>query len=219
MADSGAPSSADGLGHAAALDALRARGAHLADPVRFRLIEALARRAADHDGAVRRALDERVASLLQSLADHLERSEVDASAPAKAPARPGALGELLAHAAQQKSELAVGAPTLGQAMPASLSSPSDVAMLPFFRRTWSKLSADQRLAQSRSSLPDNAGPLNSQHLIHRALTQMRELSPAYFEQFIAHVDALLWLERSQAQAAKEVGLPRLKASKKVPRRG
>lgn len=79
----------------------------------------------------------------------------------------------------------------------------DPSMLQYFRRTWTRLSADQRLAQSQSSLPENAGPLNSQHLVHRSLAQMRELSPAYFDRFIAHVDALLWIERAQEQAAKE----------------
>jgi hypothetical protein len=72
------------------------------------------------------------------------------------------------------------------------------ASLPYFRRTWSKLNADQRLAQSRSSLPQNAGPLNSQHVVHRSLALMRELSPAYFERFIAYADALLWIEQTQA---------------------
>jgi hypothetical protein len=78
--------------------------------------------------------------------------------------------------------------------PSATSAPQ---MLQFFRRTWSRLSAEQRLAQSRSAVPENAGPLHSQHLMHQCLTRLRDLSPDYFEQFIAHVDALLWLEQNQ----------------------
>jgi restriction endonuclease Mrr len=54
-----------------------------------------------------------------------------------------------------------------------------------FRQAWKRLNAEQRLAQSRAALPQNAGPLNSQHLVHKALQQMRQLSPAYFERFVA----------------------------------
>ena len=77
--------------------------------------------------------------------------------------------------------------------------------LQFFQRTWSRLSADQRLAQSRASLPENAGPLNSHHLVHRALTLMRALSPEYLECFVGYVDALQWLERANEAAVQETG--------------
>ncbi|MDO9352812.1 MAG: DUF2894 domain-containing protein, partial [Solirubrobacteraceae bacterium] len=65
--------------------------------------------------------------------------------------------------------------------------------LGYLRSTWSRLSADQRLTQSLAKVPENAGPLNSQHLVHRALTQIRDLSPEYLHHFMAQVDALLWL--------------------------
>jgi hypothetical protein len=72
-----------------------------------------------------------------------------------------------------------------------------------FRRTWKRLNAEQRLAQSRAALPQNAGPLNSPHLVHRALQQLRDLSPAYFERFVAQVDGLLWLEQALGEPLKE----------------
>jgi hypothetical protein len=86
--------------------------------------------------------------------------------------------------------------------------------LQFFKRTWSRLSADQRLAQSRACLPDNAGPLNSQHLVHRSLVLMRELSPEYLEHFVGYIDALQWLEQSNEVAAAELaaGVPRRRAA-------
>jgi len=79
----------------------------------------------------------------------------------------------------------------------------DTRTVQFFKRTWSRLSADQRLAQSRATLPENAGPLNSHHLVHRSLTLMRELSPDYLERFVAYVDALQWLEQANEAAAQE----------------
>ena len=59
---------------------------------------------------------------------------------------------------------------------------------------WSRLSADRRLTQSLAKVPDKAGPLNSHHLVHRALAAMREASPGYFHHFVAQVDALLALD-------------------------
>jgi hypothetical protein len=41
-----------------------------------------------------------------------------------------------------------------------------------------------------------AGPLNSSHLVNLALQAMRDLSPAYLDAFMLHVDTLLWLEQA-----------------------
>ena len=78
--------------------------------------------------------------------------------------------------------------------------------LQFFKRTWSRLSAEQRLAQSRASLPENAGPLNSQHLVHRSLTLMHALSPEYLERFVGYIDALQWVEQANQAAEAAVGM-------------
>jgi len=150
----------------------------VADAVRQHFVAALARRAEAHEGALRQCLEARLAAL---------RATPDAQHEPRIPAPPvrSALSELLEHVQRQK--------TTAQNLPAGTS-------LPYFRRTWSKLNADQRLAQSRSSLPQNAGPLNSQHVVHRSLALMRELSPQYFERFIAQADALLWLEQTNTRA-------------------
>jgi len=207
------------------LDALRERGAHHLDPVRFRLVESMVRRASAHRGSTRQVLDEKVSSLLLALSETVALAEarpIQADTPAHPglPA-PGELARLVAHTARHKpggvNAVVTSAPGMAPAATRpSHDSPVDPTTLQFFRRTWSRLSADQRLAQSRSSLPDNAGPLNSQHLVHRALNVMRELSPDYFDLFISHVDTLLWLERANEQAAREVGLPpRAKGGKKA----
>lgn len=180
---------------AAALDALRARGAPERDPVRWHFLEALARRASAHEGAARRVLDERLAQLV---AETLQRLD---AAPPRPPtedavsdgATPRQALAALARLVRPESARSVApGPAEAVAGPA--------ADMPSIRRelhrTWSRLSAQQRLAQSLSSLPDNAGPLNARHVMHQTLSLMHELSPAYFERFVSQVDALLWLEQS-----------------------
>lgn len=74
------------------LDAWRERGADRLDPVRFRFIDALRRRAAAHGGDARRLLDARLAALIDAYAADLRRAESNgdacecAGAPAPAPA-------------------------------------------------------------------------------------------------------------------------------------
>ncbi|MCY1378726.1 hypothetical protein D9M69_663850 [compost metagenome] len=82
----------------------------------------------------------------------------------------------------------------------SLSTAPELKTLSYFRSTWSKLAADQRVTQSLAKVPKNAGPLNTHHLVQRALTLMRDLSPQYLQRFMAHVDALLWIEQVNAAA-------------------
>ena len=183
-------------------DALRERGVDRRDPVRFRLAESFARRAAAHAGAARRVLDARLATLMAQLSG---TSEAKA---AIAPPRPphGPLAELVAEVAHSKSAPLLAPPTKARdatADKAPAGPAADPKTLQFFKRTWSRLSADQRLAQSRAALPDNAGPLNSQHLVHRSLTLMQSLSPEYLEHFVAYIDALQWLEQSNESAAQE----------------
>ena len=74
------------------------------------------------------------------------------------------------------------------------------ALLDYFRNTWARLSAEQRLTQSLAQTPDHAGPLNSHHLVHRSLTLMREVSPGYLHRFMSYVDALLWVDQAGTPA-------------------
>ena len=187
---------------ALAFDALRERGVDRRDPVRFRLAETLARRASAHAGAARCVIDDKLAALMDML------SRPNDSTPAPAPSGPprGLLADLVAQASRLKSgPLLVPASGLRDAAadPAHAGPATDPKTLHFFKRTWSRLSAEQRLAQSRASLPENAGPLNSQHLVHRSLTLMHELSPEYLERFVAYVDALQRLELSNDAVGQE----------------
>jgi len=170
-------------GAAAAIDALRESDAHRLDPVRFRFLEVLARRAESQQGDVRRVLDARLATLIAAYGGDLERRRsADGNARDRTPetaSQRGAVGQLVDHLARH-------ATTPGDAC-------QELKALGDFRRTWSKLNAQQRLKQSLAQRPRNAGPLNSHHLVHRSLTLMRDLSPEYLHRFMVHADALLWL--------------------------
>ncbi|KVN34912.1 hypothetical protein WT11_12890 [Burkholderia stagnalis] len=197
------------------LDAWREQGADRLDPVRFHLMDALARRAAGHDGDTRRLLDARLATLLAGYADIVERgapNAADVGIPPGEPARgepaPGepARGALAALVTQLARD--------AQADRAGI----DPAMIEFFRETWSKVRTEKQYRQALDQVPRNAGPLNSSSLVHRSLSLMRDLSPGYLQQFLSYVDALSWLEDLMgggAQAEKEA--PRAKGAKKAAR--
>jgi len=226
---SSAPDSDGGsaMDASAMIDACRARGDHRRDPVRFRFIEALARRAATHHGETRRILDARLRELLAAYADEhsAETLAADGTAGAgqKAKAARGPLAELvdaIAPPAPPRGEgTAAGAGVPGLSSSSSSSSAShELKTLSYFRSTWSRLSADRRLTQTLAAVPENAGPLNSHQLVHRALVLMRELSPEYLHRFMSHVEALLWLDRANAGSASAgAETPRAEAKRKSAR--
>lgn len=198
----GAVSAACAMDPGAMVEACRARGDHRRDPVRFRFIEAMARRAAAHQGDARRILDDKVRELLAAYAEDLDkipRAEGTPGAAQKGQPPRGPLAELVDAIARPMPSQRDGAAASG-AVP-GLSSPHELKTLSYFRSTWSRLSADRRLSQTLAAVPENAGPLNSHHLVHRALMLMRELSPEYLHRFMSHVDALLWLDRANAASA------------------
>jgi len=49
--------------------------------------------------------------------------------------------------------------------------------------------------QSLAPLPTQAGSLDTEHLLHQALTLMQGKSPEYLQHFMVHVEPLLTLER------------------------
>ncbi|RQV05275.1 DUF2894 domain-containing protein [Burkholderia cenocepacia] len=190
----------------AMLDAWREQGADRLDPVGFHRIDALERRAAALDGVARALLDARLATLIDGFAKRVARADDDAEvtreetvqAATGAPAR-GALAALVEGLARD-----------AQADRRGL----DPELVDYFRTMWSKVRTEQQYRQSLAQVPRNAGPLNSNSLVHRSLATMRELSPEYLQQFLSYVDALAWLEDlagGGAQPEKEA--PRAKAAK------
>lgn len=188
----------------ATLDAWREQGADRLDPVRFHRLDALEKRAAAFDGDARALLDARLATLLEGFAEILARAGEAAAASeteeasAQAPAR-GALGGLVEQLARDAQADRRGV---------------DPELIDYFRTMWSKVRTEQQYRQSLDQVPRNAGPLNSNSLVHRSLATMRELSPEYLQQFMSYIDALAWLEDlagGGAQPDKEA--PRAKAAK------
>jgi hypothetical protein len=203
----------------AMLDAWRECGADRVDPVRFRFLQAMARRAAVLDGPARQLLDEKLAGHLNSYAQLLD-AETDANADAEPTAEPNtppsaesdddapsALAGLLAYLADPGATPAPGenaadcAPTWNRDALGLRDAYPDVQMLEYFRAVWSRVSADRQVRQSQQQVHKNAGPLNSNQLVHRALSLMRELSPGYLQQFLSYTDALMWMEQIHAATA------------------
>ncbi|RQS30910.1 DUF2894 domain-containing protein [Burkholderia sp. Bp8992] len=185
----------------ATLDAWREQGADRLEPVRFHRIDALERRAAALDGAARALLDARLATLIEGYAAVVARAEDARATDDGAPVAPrrGALSALVDRLARD-----------AQADRRGL----DPELVDYFRTLWSKVRTEQQYRQSLDQVPRNAGPLNSNSLVHRSLATMRELSPEYLQQFLSYVDALAWLEDlagGGAQPEKEA--PRAKAAK------
>ncbi|VVE52003.1 hypothetical protein PIN31009_04716 [Pandoraea iniqua] len=260
------------------LDLWRTQQADKRDPVRFHLIEALARRATSYTGEARRVLDAR----LQTLVDAFSKALTDVAAPDAPDSVPTTQeGGVAAISPSQSSQSAVSplsalitdmtqrvgerparsvasikrpaspAPaarpvnaassgmTAGASSAASSAASSvspaiappapptviatddsfeDMDVLEYFRETWSKLSTDGNLRQSLAQVPENAGPLNSSHLVHRALSLMHDVSPDYLRHFLRHADALSWLEDMDgAGAMRNKSAARVAASAKPSR--
>lgn len=161
-------------------------------PVRARLVEAMARRAAGQPDAVQRLLQARIAEL--GAAPHAAGPGLQAAPETLEAHAPGPLATLVAQLGGHTPRPLPAAPSAPPVASTPLAPPPEPPGLGYFRATWSRLQAEQRLAQSQARLPGNAGPLNSQHLVHRALLLMQALSPEYLQGFMDQVDALLWLD-------------------------
>lgn len=132
-----------------------------ADPVRLRVLEALARRAAAQpEGALRERL---VARLVQ-------RAE---AAPIALPARRGA-----------------NTPSPLTELVAEMQAGPELRNVQLHRRTWSALRLTRRLAEVSAPVPEHLGPLNSQVLVARALQQLQALAPGYLQRLLTQLDAL-----------------------------
>jgi hypothetical protein len=163
--------------------------------VRFHRLDALERRAASHDGEVRRLLDARLAELIAAYAADLESAAPSLAAraddaAADAPAS-DAMSGLIGYIAEQaalRDEMTTDEITPRAAFP-------EHAARDDLRQLLSAVRVENQTRVSLEQVPTDAGPLNSGALVHRSLTLMRELSPGYLQHFMAYVDALTWLER------------------------
>jgi hypothetical protein len=83
-----------------------------------------------------------------------------------------------------------------------VATPVELRTLRHFRDTWTGLRVHRQMARSQEQAPENPGPLNSHLLVLRTLRRMQEIAPAYLEQFMAHAEALMWLDQARPR-----GLP------------
>lgn len=196
----------------AMLDAWREQQADRLDPVRFQMMDALERRAANHQGEARRLLDSKLSTLIDTYADDLEKAASAGSAGSALAADRSALVELLDH-------IALSAATRNQVLaahnvtPPSSSYPT-LETLAEFKKIWSAVRAGSQLRQSLEQVPENAGPLNSGALVHRSIGLMRELSPGYLQQFLSYIDALSWVEQINGSMSPTSEAPRAASTRK-----
>ena len=201
------------------------------EPVRQARLAALTRLAEAQPAAIRRRLDER----LQRLGEELQ-ARLAAAAPmpsVQAPATPDPLAELLAYIGQQASTVSAlpmpqenGLSTVDRENPPKPARPPigshagapELKAVAYFRDAWSRLSTEQQLTQTLAQAPENAGPMNSQHLVLRSLQAMRDLAPDYLQGFMSYIDTLIWLEQVDPTRA-PVSRAASSDSKKKPRSG
>ena len=228
----------------ARLAAWRERGALQWDALRFGFIEALARRTAAHSGAARRVLDAKLMAALQAYGQHFTAAEAEAGrllteAIAQFPAATdslrqchasGDIGALRRQVDTLQSAASRGPlAELGRALVAdglaggSAGGPPDGPAGPElkaatrFRKTWSRLGVERRLSESLAQAPGHAGPLNSHGLVLRSLQLMHGISPDYLSRFVAHVDALLWIEQAGGGSGRVANGGRSPAARKAVR--
>ncbi len=177
----------------AVLDALRSGGAAERNPVRFAYLEALARRAAVQPEAVRQALKGKLNARAHQLAAPAATPPAEASVECATSPLSALLADINRFACEQAEE----APSTTNTTSLSrVHAVPELRSIACFHETWSRLSGEQQLAETLACAPENAGPLNSQHLVLRSLKLMRDIAPDYLQGFMSHIDTLIWLEHA-----------------------
>lgn len=163
-----------------ALVALRKAGAARLDPVGMHYLETLDKRLQGLHGDVHKVVQHKLTQALAEFSARFEQAPSGArTRSAKAATPPAVAGGALA-------ELVAQLP----------SQPATSNALRSLRQSLSQLSVAQHISEALDQAPQNAGPINSHHLMLRSLELMRELSPAYLQHFMTYADTLLFLEQS-----------------------
>lgn len=180
------------------LESLRADGADRHDPARFHYLEVLALRLSGQPPVVQQVLAGRLHAAVAAYAERARSisAEIPRTILSAIPAASSPLVQLnrdLSARAQADADIARADNGAGL---------SDMKSVRQFSEVWSKISAEQQVTQALHKAPENAGPLNSHKLMLRSLGLMRTLSPDYLRRFMAQMDALLWLEQTNADLAR-----------------
>jgi hypothetical protein len=233
-----------GLAQQSAIDAqlerMRDQGGERFDAAGWHYLDTLARRAAAHEGSVRRMLEEKLERALASFAERYAQSrcaaaELLAAACSKHPHAAAELERLFAASdfkglrhlratldaraqcapladlvSRLEPALAPGHPSTSRAT-ATGATTRELKTVRESRATWARMSVDRQLAQAKKQGPENAGPINSHMLVLRSLAMMQEISPDYLSRMVSYVDTLLYLDPGE----KEVPAKRKKAPAKA----
>lgn len=171
---------------------LREAGAPTRDPVGWHYVQALAARSQLQRGPVQAQLLVKLQAALDTLAQRLSQP------PAVPP--PSAPSAALAALRQERLRLQ-------QAQSSASSTPwsapqtrhPDSVRVGQVRRQLGRMRVQKQVSQALSQAPHNAGPINSQMLVLRALALLRERSPDYLNRLMTEVDTLLCLEDAERQ--------------------
>ena len=163
----------------------RAQGRDRLDAIGFARIDALSRRAAAASGPVRDLLDARLVELVDAYATRLPAHPLPVT---KDDASTGGSVDTLASLLADLARAAVpgDAPDPTQAVGTNA--------LDEIRRLSTAIRTESQVRQALDQAPENAGPLNSANLVHRALILMSEDAPGYLTAFMDYVDTLARLE-------------------------
>ena len=166
------------------LETLRTNGTAERHPVRFAYLAALTRRAAKQPESVRALLETKIQEAIRELTS----LPTDSAAAPPDDSASNPLTELLAYINQHANE-----------QPES----TELRSIARFHETWARLSTEQQLTQTLAQAPENAGPMNSQHLVLRSLKRMHDIAPDYLQSFMSYIDTLIWLESAARTSAGE----------------
>jgi len=199
--------------------ALRECPAAPRDTLRRHRIEALAARAARLDGSARQLLDDRLRALIEA---ELQLKAPTSTSPtstqdATAAGRPGAraLSTLLLRLSRVRNGTATTSHVRAADAVEAETSAANASRLPLqdangfatltaldaFRETWSRLRTAGHLQHILADVPEDAGPMHSTVLVHRAIALLQDAAPAYLQHFLGYVDALAGLERISPRQA------------------
>lgn len=184
----------------ARLEALRTQGADRIDPVRFRYLEALARRTPTQPLSVQRVLAARLDAALVDYQQQVDAKAGQTTRPdAKAVRPPSPLVALNRYLHDRSRETPQGG------LPGDEPDAIEMKSVRRFSEVWQKIAAEQQVSQAVARGPENAGPLNSHRLMLRALALMKGLSPDYLQRFLSQMDTLLWLEQANRKTVAPEG--------------
>jgi hypothetical protein len=188
---------------------LRDGGGADLDPARFRYLEALSRRLDGQPQAVVRLLQDKLQAALADYARRLAQAQPaagDDRGLRRRPARAGA-DAACAPLAQLNAYIRDATSARLPAAPGEARQQGELASAQRFRQAWASHRSHDQVEQAVSRKPANAGPLNSHALVLHSLALMRELSPDYLRRFLAHVEALQWLDQAGEKQRQRTAAP------------